>query len=204
MDPQPATARRPPGRPRSFDRDVALERAMNAFWAHGYETTSIAELTSAMGITAPSLYSAFGDKRTLFLEALDRYLGGGPEAVIDAIDAAPDARDAARDMLERSAVLFTGRRTPRGCLLATATASCSPASADVQETLAGIRLKIEARLRKRIERDIVAGVLPRGTDAVALAGLVAATVQGLSSLARDGASRAKLLTVVAAAMSTWP
>jgi len=177
---------------------------MLAFWAHGYETTSIAKLTDAMGITAPSLYSAFGDKRTLFLEALDRYLGGGPVAVINAIDSAPNARDAAGDMLEHSAVLFTGRRTPRGCLLATATASCSAASADVQKTLAGIRLKIEARLRKRIEQDIVVGVLPQGTDAVALAGLVAATVQGLSSLARDGASRAKLLTVVAAAMSTWP
>jgi len=177
---------------------------MLAFWAHGYETTSIAELTRAMGITAPSLYTAFGDKRTLFFEALDRYLGGGPEAVTRAIDAAPGARDAARDMLEHSAVLFTGRETPRGCLLATATASCSAASADVQEALASIRLEIEARLRTRIEQDVVAGVLPQKTDAVALAGLTAATVQGLSSLARDGASRAKLLGVVSAAMSTWP
>ena len=157
-----------------------------------------------MGVTAPGLSAAFGDERSLFLEALARYLGGGPETATRAIDQAPSAREAARGMLVHAATLLTGRDTPRGCLLASATARCSAASADVEQTLAGIRRDIEARLRARIERDVAAGALPASTDAAALAGSVASTVQGLSSLARDGASWAKLLAIVEITLSAWP
>ena len=73
------------GRPLSFDRDTALEKAMLTFWRHGYETSSIVDLTTAMGVTAPSLYSAFGDKKRLFLEAVKRY-AGDPKAMAERID----------------------------------------------------------------------------------------------------------------------
>ena len=68
--------RKPRGRPLSFDRDAALETAMHVFWERGYEAASISDLTSAMGITPPSLYTAFGDKEQLFLEAIERYALG--------------------------------------------------------------------------------------------------------------------------------
>ena len=116
--------RRRTGRPRSFDRDVALERAMLSFWRHGYETTSIADLTAAMGITAPSLYSAFGDKKRLFFEAMDRY-AGNPASLAEGLAAARTARDAAHGMLASAAVAFTDEVTPKGCLLASAAASGS-------------------------------------------------------------------------------
>ena len=64
------------GRPREFDRDEVLERAMNLFWSRGCEATSGSDLTQAMGITPPSLYGTFGDKKRLFLEAVDRYRAG--------------------------------------------------------------------------------------------------------------------------------
>lgn len=195
--------RRKTGRPLSFDRDTALEQAMLTFWRHGYETTSIVDLTAAMGVTAPSLYNAFGDKKRLFLEAARRY-AGDPETLARTIDGAPTAHDAARDMLTAAATAFTGEATPKGCLLASATASGSAASADVQREIAGIREAIDARLRARIDRDVAAGLLPPGTDAVGLAGLVMAVTQGMSALARDGASRAALLAVMDAAMHAWP
>ena len=195
--------RRKTGRPLSFDRDTALQKAMLTFWRHGYETSSIVDLTAAMGVTAPSLYSAFGDKKRLFLEAVDRY-AGDPKAMAERVDGAATAYDAARDMLAAAATAFTGKATPKGCLLASATASGSADSADVQRVVADIRGAIGARLRARIERDISAGLLPPATDAVTLAGLVMALIQGMSVLARDGAPRARLIAIGNAALGAWP
>ncbi|MGI4976078.1 MAG: TetR/AcrR family transcriptional regulator [Janthinobacterium lividum] len=196
-------SRRKVGRPLSFDREAALEQAMLAFWRHGYETTSIVDLTTAMGVSAPSLYAAFGDKKRLFLEAMQRYAGDTDE-IRRRVDGAATAREAARDMLVGAAVAYTGTDTPRGCLLASATASGSAGSADVQQAVAGVRRLIEAGLRARVERDVAEGVLPPGTDAAALSGLVMALAQGLSTLARDGAGRASLLAVVEAGLGGWP
>ena len=198
----PASRRRV-GRPLSFDREAALEQAMLAFWRHGYETTSIVDLTTAMGVSAPSLYAAFGDKKRLFLEAMRRY-AGDTDAIRRRVEGAATACEAARDMLVGAAVAYTGADTPRGCLLASATASGSAGSADVQQAVAGVRRTIEAGLRARVERDVAEGVLPLGTDAAALSGLVMALAQGLSTLARDGAGRASLLAVVEAGLGGWP
>lgn len=196
-------SRRKTGRPLSFDRDAALERAMLTFWRHGYETTSIVDLTTAMGVTPPSLYAAFGDKKRLFLEAAYRY-AGDPEAMAQALDRAETAHAAARAMLIGAATAFTGEATPRGCLLASATASGSSASEDVQRAIADIRTEIAIRLRVRIARDVEAGILPSDTDAAALAGMVIAVIQGMSVLARDGTDREDLLAIIEQALKAWP
>ena len=191
------------GRPLSFDRDAALRQAMLAFWKHGYETTSVAELTAAMGITAPSLYTAFGDKKQLFLEAMRLY-AGDPEEMARAIGGAPTSCQAARDLMTAAAATYTGEKSPKGCLLASATASGSAASAEVQDAVAAVRRRVRRLLTARIERDIEAGVLPPETQADVLAGLVLTVIQGMSVLARDGVTRASLLAIVEAALRTWP
>ena len=191
------------GRPLSFDRESALEQAMLTFWRYGYETTSIVDLTTAMGVTAPSLYAAFGDKKRLFLEAAHRY-AGDPGMMARAITDAPTACEAARRVLIGAATGYTGDATPKGCLLASATASGSAASAEVQRAVADIRKQIETRLCERIERDIMADMLPPGTDAAALAGMVMAVVQGMSVLARDGKPRIALLAIVDQTLRAWP
>jgi AcrR family transcriptional regulator len=156
-----------------------------------------------MGVTSPSIYAAFGDKRRLFLEAVDLYLSGPVTAKSIIADAAT-AREAAEGLLQTSAAGFTGPDTPAGCLLASATASCSAASRDVQQALAARRQGIEADLRARIVQAMATGELPAGTDADALAGHVMAVIQGLSTLARDGAPREKLARIVETAMAAWP
>ncbi|WP_235981799.1 TetR/AcrR family transcriptional regulator [Methylobrevis albus] len=176
---------------------------MLTFWQHGYETTSIVDLTTAMGVTAPSLYSAFGDKKRLFLEAARLY-AGDPEVMAGEIRGAPTAYDAANAMLTSAAIAFTGEATPKGCLLASATASGSAEARDVQGEIAGIRKSIAASLEARIHSDVANGALPGATDAAALAGLIMAVVQGMSVLARDGASRSSLLGIVSAALAAWP
>ncbi len=198
-----ASPARRPGRPLSFDRDAALHRAMLLFWRHGYEGTSLAELTAAMGVTPPSVYAAFGDKKRLFLEAVDRYLAG-PVTLERMLDESPSARDAVAALLRGAAVGFTGAETPPGCLLASAAISGSAAADDVREHLASLRRDIEAKLRHRIGAAFDDGELPADAAADALAGHVGAVVQGLSTLARDGAPREKLLRVVAVAMTAWP
>ena len=197
-----ARPRRKIGRPLSFDRGAALEKAMLAFWAHGYETTSIGDLTKAMGITAPSLYTAFGDKRQLFLEVVQLY-ASDMDAVGSAIDAAPSSLEAARSILEGAVVTFTGDDTPPGCLLASSTATGSAAAADVREAVAAYRRDLRDRLAARIERDRADGLLPLYAND-ALADLVVAVMQGLSVMARDGADRASLHAVVDAALQAWP
>ena len=176
---------------------------MLTFWRHGYETTSVADLTAAMGISPPSLYTAFGDKKQLFLEAMRLY-AGDPEDMTRRIADAPSAFEAARGLMTDAATTYTGKATPKGCLLASATASGSAESADVQAAVAEIRQNIQTRLQSRIERDIEAGLLPAGTQAPALAGLVLAVTQGMSALARDGATRRSLLAIVQAALRAWP
>lgn len=192
-----------PGRPRSFDRSQALEAAKYVFWAQGYEGTSVADLTRAMKITPPSLYAAFGDKRRLFIEAVDDYLGGA-DNLVAAIASAPSARQAAHDLLHAAAEGFTGAHTPAGCLLASSIVSSSAAAADVRESLALIRRRIEVALRDRIAIDAAAGLLTRDIPPEGLAGHVFAVVQGMSTLAKDGADRAKLRLIVDTAMRVWP
>lgn len=198
-----SSAGRRTGRPLSFEREVVLRKAMLAFWRNGYETTSVAELTKAMGITAPSLYAAFGDKKALFLEAVGLYAGSGDQRD-RAVAEAESARAAASAMLTACATLYTGEATPPGCLLASATASGSETHADVRAAVARIRTEGRRALRLRIERDVVSGVLPGNIDAASLSDLVFAVMQGMSALARDGASRAELEGMARQAMAAWP
>ena len=198
---------RPPhrrtGRPLSFDRDAALEAAMHVFWRHGFEATSVAELTKAMGITPPSLYAAYGDKQALFMATIERYLGW-LDAVTQTIAGATSARSAARDLLTAAARGDSRDDAPPGCLLASSIVSSSFGADPLRATLADIRRNIEAALRERIEQDIHDQILPPDTDADMIAGHIFAVVQGMSTLAKDGATRDKLLRIADGAMAGWP
>ena len=199
----PTIAPRKKGRPLSFDRDAALHKAMLLFWEHGYEATSLNDLTSALGVTPSSIYSAFGDKKGLFFDAVGLYLSG-PVTLETMLAQAPSARAAVQTMLEGAAIAFTGAATPSGCLLASAALSCSESAADVRQTLGAIRQGMEAQLRDRIVLGIERKELPAQADADALAGMTMAVVQGMSTAARDGAPREKLLRIAAAALAAWP
>lgn len=190
------------GRPLSFDREVALERAMMLFWRQGYETTSINDLTAALGVSPPSIYAAFGDKRRLFLEAARRY-ASGPQRPEPLIAGAATAREAAWRLLDAAAVGFTGEDTPSGCLLATSAITGSPEAADVRAEIAGVRTRVEEALLERIERGAQDGERLPDVDPRGLSGLVMATIQGMSTLARDGASRDRLQLVARTAMRAW-
>ncbi|MCF3102856.1 TetR/AcrR family transcriptional regulator [Streptomyces roseoverticillatus] len=192
------------GRPRSFDRETALEQAMRAFWEHGYDAVSIADLTQVMEIKAPSLYAAFGDKRTLFEEAVEAYVRSYGVFTADALAEAPTARDAANRILHEAAVSHTLPGLPRGCMIISAATNCTEQSSDVVEALQERRNASIASMERRIAADVAAGVLPPETDARALAVYTGAVLQGMSQQARDGADRATLEAVADFAMQAWP
>lgn len=176
---------------------------MHLFWRHGYEATSLAELTKAMGVTPPSIYAAFGDKKGLFRQAVARYLAQ-PLPPDEMVRRAEDAFTAARWLLEGAAAAFTGDDTPPGCLLASSAISVSAGADDIRRELADIRLGVEAALRDRIVEDVSRGVMPPDTDAETLAAYTTSVIQGLSTLARDGASRQQLMKVAHFALRAWP
>ncbi len=204
MKPAIAIPKKRSGRPLSFDREEALNKAMLQFWRTGYETTSITDLTSAMNITTPSLYTAFGDKESLFLECVARYTNPGPKPAAELIAEAPSARQAAQTLLSFAAEWFTQPGSPGGCLVASAASSGSESAERVRTALRHVRDASRKALQKRAERDKGEGRLPPETNARALASITMATMQGMSTLARDGASRTMLQEVVQAAMAGWP
>ncbi|NUS05287.1 MAG: TetR/AcrR family transcriptional regulator [Nonomuraea sp.] len=191
-------------RQRAFDRDAALESALRAFWRHGYEATSIAELTAAMGIRPPSLYAAFGDKQRLFEEAVHRYQETYGAFTTRALTEEPTGRRAIERVLRESAAEYAGADHPSGCLIISAAVNCGPESAEVEELLRGFREEAKAALRRRIDDDVRAGRLAPDTDADALATYFAAVIQGMSTQSRDGASHARLLAVAELAMTAYP
>jgi TetR/AcrR family transcriptional regulator, copper-responsive repressor len=195
---------RPRGRPRGFDRDNVLDRAMRLFWERGYEATSVSELTEAMGITPPTLYSFFGDKKHLFLEAVDRYQSGPGCFAIKALTEEPTAERSIRRLLIESVSSFSNPKGPKGCLVVLGATNCGVESGDVFKALSDRRRAAEAAVHNRIAAGRAAGELAKGTDIDALTGLITATLFGLAIKARDGASRANLRKIVDQTMQTWP
>jgi AcrR family transcriptional regulator len=190
------------GRPRSFDRDAALDSALRLFWTDGYEATSIGDLTAAMGIGAPSLYAAFGDKATLFREVVERYGVRHGGFIARALTEEPTARLALERILREAAVEYTRPGWPRGCMIVSA--GVNTTSLDIAELLRDLRRDNVAVIAARIRTDVAAGLLPIDTDADALARYIGAVIQGLSQSARDGATRPQLARVAALALHALP
>ena len=191
------------GRPRSFDVDKALDRALQVFWRKGYEGTSLADLTGAMRINRPSLYAAFGDKEALFRKVLDRYADGPVGYLREALNE-PNARAVVERLLGGAADLLSDPRNPRGCLLVQGALACGSEADRVRRELISRREAGETALRRRFQRAKAEGDLPGDVDAGDLARYVAAVIHGMSVQAAGGATRKELRRVVEMALRAWP
>ncbi|WP_062986468.1 TetR/AcrR family transcriptional regulator [Nocardia anaemiae] len=189
------------GRPRSFDRDAALEKALRLFWARGYEATSIGDLTAAMGIGAPSLYAAFGDKATLFNEVVQVFGARYGSFIARALAEEPTAEAVVCRILHEAAKEYTRPDCPHGCLVISA--GLNTTSSEIADMLRAIRNRNVAAFAERIQADVDAGLLPPDADAATLARYVGTVMQGMSQAARDGASSAELERVAEMAMHGW-
>ena len=192
------------GRPRGFDRDAALEKAMLLFWDRGFESVGTRELCTAMGISPPSLYHAFGSKQRLFEEVVSSYSDRYTGFVEAAFDEEPDARSATLRLLTGAAHQYTQPGCPAGCLIMNSAAGPSSASPEVDSDLQAIRQAISRRLLSALGADQEAGRLPAALDVHGFGMHILAIWNGMSMQARDGARREELEAGIAAFMATWP
>ena len=189
------------GRPRAFDVEKALHQAMQVFWRKGYLGTSLSDLTDAMGINRPSLYAAFGDKKSLFRKALDHYVKG-PSSYLDQALQEPTARAVVERLFHGVVNLLTDPRTPATCLWVHGALSCGDDS--LRKEFATQRAAGLAQLTTRFKRAVADGDLSVDSDADTLAHYVQTVNFGLTVQASTGATRRELLRIVELALKTLP
>lgn len=176
---------------------------MRIFWKKGYEGASLPDLTEAMGINRPSMYSAFGNKESLFRKVMERYVQNGTTRVNDCLSAT-SARDGVRNLMRGLVEFFTDPGSPGGCLVMQGQATCADASPEMQHYISQKKAATELALRRRMERAVEEGELPPETSTADLARYFAVMLQGIASQAKSGGTREELMAVVEMAMERWP
>ena len=191
------------GRPRGFDVDEALERAMVVFWAQGYEGASLTDLTNAMGINRTSMYAAFGNKEELFRAALQRYLNGPGGYAARALQE-PTARQVATKFLLGSIETTTRPNGPTGCLAVQGSLAAGDAGRPARDALTSCREEAWSRLRDRFRQAVDDGDLGPNTDPGLLARYLLTVSNGIAVQAAGGVDRDDLRLVAEAALRNWP
>jgi AcrR family transcriptional regulator len=191
------------GRPRGFDAEVALDRAIEVFWQHGYDGTSLSDLTAAMGINRPSLYAAFGNKDELFRRAVTRYAEIDMAYAREALEQ-PTAYQVIERFLRANADALTRPDRPAGCLSIQGGLAGSSGNEQISQFLATSRRGGEEALAARLVRALEEGDLPSGTDPVALARYVMTVSEGNAVHAAAGVPRAQLHTTIDFALKAVP
>jgi AcrR family transcriptional regulator len=192
------------GRPREFDRETALRRAMDVFWAKGFDTCSMSDLVDAMGINSPSLYAAFGSKEDLYREAVALYTDNEGGAALRALQAHESVRDGLRAMFRTSVELYTGGSAPRGCMIFLGAMSVGAGHAKLRAEMQKRRRKAASIVTARLRRAVESGELDAKADVPALAALCMTLFAGLSIQAQDGVRRAALFAAVDQFIATLP
>lgn len=192
----------PRGRPRTFDADQALDRALDVFWRKGYEGATLPDLTAAMGINRPSLYAAFGNKEQLFRKALERYVAG-PACYVGEALAQPTARKVVEALFQGGIEMLTNPKYPGGCFAVQSALACGDEATALRDELSTRRKTLELALRRRFQEAAKAGDLPAKIDAAALAGYICAVIHGMAVQAAGGAKRRDLKRVAELALRAW-
>jgi AcrR family transcriptional regulator len=191
------------GRPKSFDPEEALDAALRVYWEKGYEGTSLADLTAAMGINKPSLYATFGDKAALFRKVVGLYVRQQTSLWDDAFRL-PTAKEAVERVLRAAADALSTGKNPPGCLLVQAALSCGDEADCIKAELAATRADSNKLLQARLLRAQAEGELPQEVDTAALSHFFSTVLRGMSVEASGGATRAQLQKIANHAMKAWP
>lgn len=192
------------GRPREFDRDKALDAALMLFWTQGYEPTSLNQLKACMGNISPaSFYAAFGSKKALFREVVQRYLETYGQVTAPLWDETLAPRDAIEQTLRRSARMQTTRSHPTGCLIVLGASNCSPENQSVQTLLAAERARTRKGMKACVDRAVANGELPPSPATETLPTLFTTFLHGMACEARDGNRAKKLEAAITTLMQIW-
>lgn len=200
-----APIRKGRGRPKQFDRDDALDKALELFWRHGYEATSLTDLVEATGAKAPTLYGEFGNKEGLFRAAAERYMSKFAQRGKALLaDPACNVAQAAENFLRDTAAMYTDKQLPSGCFIICTSAALSSSSDDVAKMLRARHHFQENMLTEFLQTRQIKGELPSSAHVPTLAKYLTCILQGMSVQARDGATHEDLDAIVSLLMKVWP
>ena len=192
------------GRPKTFDRDAALDKALTLFWTHGYEGTSLSDLVAATGAKAPTLYAEFENKEGLFRAAMERYVERfSAERNAALQDESKSVAEAIEGWFRATAACFTHRDTPAGCFFICTSTALSSSSGEIAHML---RQQHDAQQQTLIDFLTVRqqrGDIPAQVDILSLARYLACMLQGMSVRAREGAPKADLDNIIDTLMAMW-
>lgn len=191
------------GRPRSFDAEDVLEKALQVFWEKGYEGTSLTDLTQAMGINKPSLYSTFGNKEELFLKVVEVY-EKRPCGYFHPSLAKETVKEVIASMLNGSAESLADKTHPQGCMIIQGALTGSSAADSVKEALIVRRRNNEEKLKARFELAQSQGELREEFSPELLASYLAVILQGMTIQATNGATATQLQNIADLAMANFP
>jgi AcrR family transcriptional regulator len=200
MNAQSSKHPRSPGRPREFDMDAAVEAAMLVFRDRGFHEASMQDLGTAMGLTAGSIYKAYGDKRALFLAALERYRNQRDERLQRRLARKATAREQVAETLHFYGELASGAEGRMGCLVVGAVTDLSTLDADIVGRVSGGMARNEAFLRELIVRGQAEGSIPRTVDPASAATALLCITQGMRVIGKLGRARGEMMAVVDQAM----
>ncbi|MBS7811288.1 TetR/AcrR family transcriptional regulator [Roseococcus pinisoli] len=192
------------GRPRSFDREEAIDAAMKLFWEQGYEPTSLSQLREGMGgLSSASFYGAFESKEALFREVVARYIATYGQSTASLKDDSLPPREAIELALRRSARMQTEASHPPGCLVILGSSNCSPESRHIDALLAEERARNRHGIQRHVERAVAQGELPPGTDTVGLAAMFNIFLLGIAFDVKDGVPFRDIDAAITALMRRW-
>ncbi|CDH22503.1 TetR/AcrR family transcriptional regulator [Xenorhabdus bovienii] len=191
------------GRPLNFDKELALKKAMDIFWAKGFEGTQLVDLTAVMGINPPSFYAAFGSKFNLFCEAVQLYIETIGNKTVNALNDAKTTKEGLKAMLENS-IINASSNEAGGCLMIMGIVNNRAENYPAWEYLREERAKTLTLIQLRIERGIMEGDLPKNTDSKTLAEYFLGITQAISFQARDGVSKNTLQRLIEPALAALP
>jgi TetR/AcrR family transcriptional repressor of nem operon len=197
------TMKLPRGRPRSFDAEAAVERAMDVFWSHGYHATALPDLLRATKLSRGSLYAAFGDKHSLFLRALDRYIANGLTRMDSELAPGKDPVEGLRAYLSGYVDRSSGANGRRGCLLVATAMELAGRDAEVERRIRSFFRAMEARVADALSRAKAAGALADDVDPSNAARILVCFVEGLRVVGKTAPARVTLKATVEALLDRF-
>ncbi|HAB73577.1 MAG TPA: TetR/AcrR family transcriptional regulator [Pantoea sp.] len=193
------------GRPKTFDRDAALDKALTLFWTHGYEGSSLSDLVAATGAKAPTLYAEFENKEGLFRAAMERYIERfSAERNAALQDESKSVAEAIEGWFRATAACFTNCDTPAGCFFICTSTALSSSSSEIAHMLRQQHDAQQQTLLDFLTARQQRGDIPAQVNILSLARYLACMLQGMSVRAREGAPKADLDNIIDTLMAMWP
>ncbi len=191
------------GRPREFDRDKAIEIAMNTFWEKGFESTSLADLRQVLNLSAASFYAAFGSKKKLYEECLAKYTETCGQVTSYLNDPLISPREAMLNMLSRTVFVQTSSDSPAGCMAVLSGLNCCDENKEIEHLTAEVRKRTRDAIQQCVIRGIESGELAKDTNIDGYSLMLDCFVKGISLQAKDGVSKEMLMAAVNQIMQSW-